>query len=51
MSWIFKYLTMKMNWEKIFHCEKWSFEPMGMGILCIPQNIWKSPTKHRKDYI
>ena len=24
----FKYLSMKMNWEKlIFHWEKWNFEP------------------------
>ena len=26
----FKYLLMKMNWEKlIFHWKKWNFEPTG----------------------
>ena len=26
----FKYLSMKLNWEKlIFHWEKWKFEPTG----------------------
>ena len=26
----FKYLSMKLNWEKrIFHWEKWNFEPIG----------------------
>ena len=29
----FKYLSMKMNWEKlIFHQEKWSFEPTGNSV-------------------
>ena len=29
----FKYLSMKMNWEKlIFHREKWNFEPTGNSV-------------------
>ena len=29
----FKYLSMKMNWEKlIFHWEKWNFEPTGSSV-------------------
>ena len=29
----FKYLSMKMNWEKlIFHWEKWNFEPTGNSV-------------------
>ena len=28
-----KYLSMKMNWEKlIFHWEKWNFEPNGNSV-------------------
>ena len=29
----FKYLSMKMNWEKlIFYWEKWNFEPTGNSV-------------------
>ena len=31
----FKYLSMKMNWEKSIFL--WNFEPL--GILCIPQYL------------